>query len=125
MLIYKKDIKKLHGQSVLEYVLLIGIITVALFASMQMVKRATQSIVKVTADELGAQRQADQFTILANGDSVPSNRQGYLDTSNTMMFSENEKRIRERIGVVNYIYNDAQMVVTDTLTNMGFTEESR
>jgi hypothetical protein len=109
----KKNSKRLHGQSILEYVLLIGIITVALFAMMQMVKRGTQSLVKVAADEIGNQSNSDQSF---------DNRQGYLDSSNSLMDSSGRKNVLERIGVINYVTSETQTTLSNTITNMGITE---
>ena len=111
----KKNIKRLHGQSVLEYLLLVGVIVVALFAMMQAIKRSGQSLLKVAADEIGNQQNSDQsFDI----------ELGYLDSSNSMTSSQNEKRVVDRIGLITYTLNDAQGVLTNAKTNLGFTEGS-
>jgi Flp pilus assembly pilin Flp len=115
--------KRLHGQAVLEYVLLIGIITVVLFAMMQAIKRATQSLVKTTADEIGNQVQADQFVILNNGDQVPNVRQGYMEFSNSISTAQTQKQVVERVGIINYIYDDRQTTLTDAQTNLGLIEQ--
>jgi Flp pilus assembly pilin Flp len=117
----KKKIKSLHGQSVLEYVLLVGIVTVVLVAMMQQVKRGAQSLVKGVADEIGNQQNSDQFKLWPNGEI--DNRVGYLDSSNMTTSSANTKSVRERIGVINYNTDENQFTTTNTFTNMGFIEE--
>lgn len=114
-MINKKNIKKLHGQSVLEYVLLVGIITVVLSAMFQLIKRGSQSLVKVAADELSVQKNSDQTF---------SNQQGYLDHSDSQSQSQNYKQVIDRLGVINYIVDDKADAVTNSQTNLGFTEEN-
>ncbi len=112
----KKNIKRLHGQSVLEYVLLVGIVTVVLFMMMQQVKRGTQSIVKVLADEISNQQDSDQAF---------DNRQGFLESSNAAIYSNGEKAVKERVGIINYVFDDRQTTLTNTQTNLGFTEDPK
>ena len=112
-MLIKKNTKSLHAQAVLEYVLLVGIISLALFAMMQAIKRGAQSLIRTAADELSVQNSADQsFDI----------EQGYLDYSNTTTSANNRKQIVERVGVTNYILDEAQQTSVDSKTNMGFTE---
>jgi hypothetical protein len=120
-MILKKNTKRLHGQSVLEYVLLIGIITVVLFAMMQGVKRGTQSLVRVAADEIGVQTEADQF-IKENGQYVINNRTGYMQSSNSLILTDSSKMVVQQRGVVSYIPDENQQVLSNALTNLGFTE---
>jgi len=112
----KKNVKTLHGQSVLEYLLLVGIIVVVLFSMMQQIKRGSQSLLKVAADELGNQQNSDQTF---------DNKQGYLEYSNMIGTFESQKQMTDRVGVINYILEDKQSVILDEKTNLGFTEESR
>lgn len=117
--------KKLHGQSVLEYVLLVGIITVVLFAMMQAIKRGTQSLVRTAADQLSVQRESDQFFVSNNGYQGPEALRGYLESSNMATFSDSERQVVERLGVTNYIKASREEALTNSLTNMGFTEEDQ
>ncbi|MFC1675079.1 hypothetical protein ACFL1K_04270 [Candidatus Omnitrophota bacterium] len=48
---------KTKAQSIVEYAILIGIISAALFAVQMYMKRGIQSVVKLTADEIGDQRK--------------------------------------------------------------------
>lgn len=48
------------GQSILEYIILIGIITISLYYMGPAIKRGTQSLVKVAADQIGNQAASDQ-----------------------------------------------------------------
>src|SRR3990167_6310436 len=49
-----------HGQSLLEYVILISIVGAVLVAMGPYMKRGVQAVVKVTADQLANQEQAEQ-----------------------------------------------------------------
>jgi Flp pilus assembly pilin Flp len=120
-MIRKKNTKTLHGQSVLEYVLLVGLITVVLVAMMQAVKRGTQSLVKVAADEIGNQAESDQF-IRYNGQDIINNRTGYMESSNSLTLIDSERQVVQRYGIINYIPDENQQTLSNTLTNMGFTE---
>lgn len=106
--------KNSTAQSMLEYILLIGMIVVALVAMTQAIKRGTQSIIKTAADELALQENADQTF---------SNTTGYLNSQNTTVQDDKQKQIVERIGIINYVQDDASIVAMDSLTNMGFTED--
>ena len=108
--------KKIQGQTILEYVLLIGIIVVALFSMTVAIKRGTQSLIKVAADEIGDQQNADQSF---------SKDQGHLDFSKSTTSGVTTKLVRERIGVINTIFNDRQDTRTYSVTNMGFVEENQ
>lgn len=98
----------------LEYILLVGIIVTALVAMTNSIKRGTQSIVKVAADQIGLQQNSDQRV---------DNETSYVNFQNTSSQESKEKRIVERVGVLNYISNDSSLVTVQTLTNSGFTED--
>jgi hypothetical protein len=106
--------KELQAQSMLEYILLVGMIVVALTAMTQAIKRGTQSIVKTAADELSYQQNADQTF---------SNTTGYLNSQNSTVQEDNQKQIVERVGIINYVRNEAALIESESLTNMGFTED--
>ncbi len=48
------------GQSILEYIILISIVTLALYYMGPALKRGTQSLVKVASDQIGNQAASDQ-----------------------------------------------------------------
>lgn len=49
------------GQSVLEYVIILGIVAIALAAMLLYFRRGIQSVVKIAADELGNQEDAEDI----------------------------------------------------------------
>ena len=56
----KKNFYQNQAQTIVEYTLLIGITIAILLAVTPMIKRGTQGMVKVVADELGTQQNAEQ-----------------------------------------------------------------
>lgn len=115
MIKIKKILKKnTIAQGMLEYILLVGIVVVALISMTQAVKRGTQSIIKTAADELALQENADQKF---------DNRTGYLDSQNATIAEDKEKQVVDRVGVITYVQDETSFVNTESLTNMGFTEE--
>ena len=114
MKLKNKNRRNLHAQGVLEYIILTGIIVVALIAMTQAIKRGAQSIIKEGADQLAAQQNADQSF---------SNTTGYLDSQNTVSSDDRQKQIVERVGIINYVQDDASYSLMNSSTNMGFTQE--
>ena len=64
-----------RGQTILEYTIIVGIVTVVLFYMGTGIKRGVQSLVKVTADQVGNQQNSDQ--------DFNDTRQGYMEASNS------------------------------------------
>ena len=116
------------AQTLLEYLILIGIITVVLFAMYHGVKRGVQSVIKVTADQIGNQQRADQRAPnLSNAAIVPGpNDQqpvavsGYLVEAYTATRATNQKGVQELFGDVGYVYNESVLTNSNSLTNLGF-----
>lgn len=102
------------AQGMLEYVLLVGIIVATLLAMSNAIKRGTQSLIQVAADEIGLQQNADQKV---------NNETGYINFQNAVTQQNAEKRIVERVGILNYISNDSSTTTTQTLSNGGFTRD--
>ncbi len=104
-----------RGQSILEYTIIIGIVTVVLYYLGTGMKRGVQSMIKVTADQVGNQQNSDQdFT---------SSQQGYMVASNTQTQLARNKEVTE-IGYVPagggsaiYLSNASSNETTDTQTN--------
>ncbi len=114
MKLNKRNRKNLHAQGVLEYVLLIGIVVIALLAMTQAIKRGAQSLIKEGADQLAVQQ---------NGEQSFSNTTGYLDVQNAISSEDKQKQVVERVGIINYIQDDASYSLMNSITNSGFTRE--
>ncbi len=115
-----------RGQSILEYTMIIGILTVVLFYMGTSIKRGMQSLVKVTADQVGNQQQADQ--------DFNNPQAGYMVSSVTNMSDMRNKQITEigyidestnsdRINAIYFMnssFDERTDSNTETITNGGF-----
>ena len=110
-------LKKPHSaQILLEHVLLIGVVLLALIAMGPMMRRTLQSVIKITADEIGAQKDSDQ--------DFNSDR-GYLVESNTQTTYSRKIRHLDIPGLaIKNILEEVTDTTTFTITNLGFTEEN-
>jgi hypothetical protein len=121
-----------HGQTILEYTIIVGIVTVVLFYMGTAIKRGEQSLVKVTADQVGNQQNADQdFT---------DTRQGYMESSNSLT-NETKAKQTTAIGYIpatgynpltynaiedtSISENETTDTITNTITNGGFSQTSQ
>ena len=114
-----------RGQTILEYTMIIGILTMVLYYMGTGIKRGVKSLVKVTADQVGTQQNADQdFNDVQQGYMVASNSQvqetrdkltsevGYIPNASNAVFSTNTS------------YNDSTYTISNTTTNGGFSQNN-
>lgn len=94
------------GQTVLEYVFLIGIVTIALVYMGTDFRRGIQSAVKLTADQLGNQVNSDQ-------DFISFDRSGLLINSLSKS-AVNRQNIKSEL---NEIFTTKENETTQTFTN--------
>lgn len=106
--------KRLHGQGVLEYILIVGIVVIALIAMTQVIKRGTMSLIRSGFAQIGAQKNSDQGF---------SNKTGYLNSQNSLTADYNERQVVDRLGIINYIRLEQSNSSTNALVNLGFTED--
>jgi len=107
---YNKD---REAQIFLEYMLVIGAVVVIMFAMSLLIKRGAQGMIKVVADQVGTQINAEQ-----QFDS------GYLKSSYTTTRTAASKIKTELIGETTYTYADAIEIVSNASINIGFTAEN-
>ena len=109
----KKNVRShdLYGQSIMEYASLIALVVVVFLVMGTYIRRGIQGLVKVTADQLGNQRNAEQTF----------DERGHLINSLTITRAKIDKESREQFGVFNYIYNDRIETDSFTALNAGFT----
>ena len=79
------------AQSLIEYVMLISIVTMALTVMFPMIKRAVQSVVKTGADQIGDQSSTQQ--------SVSS---GYMSGSDTAASTSGQRTASQGFGQIGY-----------------------
>ena len=102
-----------QGQSLLEYIILVSIVAAVVVVMSPSIKRSVQAVVKVTADQLAAQNQADQ-----RADATSS----YLVNAFTSTRVTSNKWVQEVPGgITDYIYGDETNSTANSLTNLGFT----
>jgi len=114
-----------RGQTILEYTMLIGILTVVLMYMGTAIRRGVQSLVKVTADQIGNQQNSDQ--------DFNDAQQGYMLGSNDTIQENNSKEVTETgyipvsgvpVYVMNTSYNESTEMTTNSITNGGFSPTS-
>ena len=122
----KKQARNDTAQTLLEYLILIGIVTVVLFAMYHAVKRGIQSVIKISADQIGNQQRADQRepnisnAVIINALGEPVAVSGYLVESFSATRGMNQKEVQELDGDVGYFYEERVSTNSNSLTNLGF-----
>jgi Flp pilus assembly pilin Flp len=115
-----------RGQSIVEYTMIVGILTVVLYYMGTSIKRGVQSLVKVTADQVGNQQNADQ--------DFNDVQTGYMDCSTTETQETNNRHVSETgyipvsgiaVYVTNTSYNESTDSMTNTITNGGFSPSNQ
>jgi len=116
-----------RGQSIIEYTMIVGIITMVLFYMGTAIKRGMQSLVKITADQVGNQQNSDQ--------DFNDIQLGYMVASNSSVQEVKNKQVTEvgyipaegnAEGNAAYLaitsYNEYSDIVTNSITNGGFSQ---
>ena len=101
-----------RAQSMLEYLILIGVVTVVLVALGPLFKRGIQAVVRLTADQLQTQANAEQKV-------TPTS--GYLIYQYSTSQADNLKEKLEFLGDTIYNTNSQETVESNSLANLGFT----
>lgn len=102
-----------RGQTLTEYSTVIGIITAVLLAMTPMVRRSVQSMIKITADQVGIQKNSEQ----------QFDDSGYLEHSYTTARSSTDQMTTSTNVEIKHHYDDWTMASTNMFTNLGFTPE--
>ena len=110
--IYYLPFTNKKAQSILEYTILLGAIVAIMFAMGPMLKRGTQSLIKVVADQVGIQQNAEQ----------KFDKTGHLESSYTATRSSTDKQTQDFVGTTIYSFNDVADTTSNALINLGFTE---
>ncbi len=101
------------GQSILEYTIVLGVIVIIMFTMGPMLKRGLQSIIKVVADQVGVQQNADQRFDEA----------GHLEASYATTRGAMDKQLQDLAGETTYTFNDLTTTRSNALINLGYTQE--
>ena len=97
------------GQTILEYLFLMGIVIFVFIAMNPMIRRSFQSLIKTTADEIGEQKNGDQNF----------NSGGVLMESISQSKMERRNIFRERDQVITRWTNETSKTKTNSLTDLG------
>lgn len=99
----------------MEYISLVGIVVIVLISMNVFIRRGIQGMVKVVADQVGNQQDADQ----------KFDDTGHLIGSNTWTSSASIKEERQEYDIMNYIFNDRVISTSTQVANLGFTQRER
>ncbi len=117
--------KYFRAQVLLEYIIIIGIVTIVLFAIFHAAKRGIQSVVKITADQVGNQQDADQVSeVLSMSNLDIRTRTGYLRELNSTTRTNSQKESNQTLGDSAYSYDESVFTTSNSLTDLGFSNRA-
>lgn len=108
----QRSSKYSQAQSLLEYVIVMGLVTVVFFAIAPLFRRGINAVIKLTADQMATQHNAEQ---------KPSVTTGYLVNNYSATRSTTDKVVTQRPTNMVYTYADTDTTATNSLVNLGFT----
>jgi hypothetical protein len=103
----------MKGQTLSEYVIILGIVVAALYAMGPSLKRGVQSVVKTTADQMASQKGAEQDF---------STEGSHLSDSVTNSKINNQRTVKEYLHTTNIELDETTETKTDSTSNMGFSK---
>ena len=114
------------AQVMLEYLIIISVMILVMMAMSTLIKRGTQGMIKVVADQIGAQESSEQRfpVILTNTSGIPrmsADREGFLESSSVQTRSVIDQRKRENLGTTTYESDDTVATESVTVIDLGFT----
>lgn len=112
----KDSLGRNRAQGLLEYIMVIGIVTLALVAMTPMLRRGVQSIIKTAADQLAAQQNSEQTN---------SARRGYLVDAYSAARSNINKETKDVTGVITYVSDDTVETTSNSYANLGFANRAQ
>jgi competence protein ComGC len=110
----RKHKKKVSGQTLMEYTMVLGVISIILFAMAPLFQRGTQGMIKMVADQVGIQENAEQAF----------DEKGHLVEQYIVTRANTDKETKQLFSTINYIYNDTITTTTNSFSNIGFSKTS-
>ncbi len=108
--------KQKNAQTLMEYLITLGVIVTVLVVMSPFMRRGIQSVLKLAADQIAPQSESDQAA--GEGSS-------YLINAFTVTKSWTKKGTEEFYNSIDYIqHNSTVNVVSNSIVNMGFTERN-
>jgi len=98
------------GQTILEYVIVLGIVIIILFTMTPLIRRGTQSMIKLVADQIGDQEAAEQ----------QFDQSGHLKASYAMTRVSSNRNIQDRFDETAFFTEQSILTEGNTLLNLGF-----
>lgn len=98
------------AQTMMEYMALLTVVIVVLITMSTYIRRGFQGFIRLTADQLGNQLNAEQTF----------DDKGHLENSYAITLSSIDKERKEQLGVVNYLHNDVVRTDSFSFLNAGF-----
>ena len=116
MKIYRKKLNSILGQTMVEYSLLVGIVIAVVVVFSPMVKRGTQGMVKLVADEVGIQKNAESA----------SDEGGLIGSTINTTMDQRKDHTEWRAGTTHSVqtnYTDSTATQAITETNLGLRDQ--
>lgn len=104
-----------RAQTLLDYILLLGIVSTVLFAMNTSIRRSIQAVVKGAADHIGRQEESDQDF---------EGRSGFLVESVTDARTTRNRQTSDFLGALDYNVDETTTIKTNSLTNLGVVERA-
>jgi len=101
-----------RGQTILEYTMIVGIATLVLYYMGTGFKRGVQSMVKITADQVGNQANSDQDY----NDAIA----GHMAFSSTVTNDVHNKLVSVQNNLITTNDSDTTSTLANVYTNGGF-----
>ena len=98
-----------NAQTVLEYVLMISAVTAVMVAMSTFLRRSAHGMIKMVADQVGVQQDADQ----------KDDSSGYLVNMTVRVNKADSREVQDRLGEARYTYDERADIETVIYTNMG------
>ncbi|MDP2940618.1 MAG: hypothetical protein Q8O13_11215 [Candidatus Omnitrophota bacterium] len=108
--------KNLRAQSLTEYVIVLGLVVVALTTMQVYMRRGIQAVVKVSADELGFQQNSE--------DVLDPAKQGFLRSFHSQVNSQSQRRMVGVPGVLNKDIDESSTFSLNGIYFLGNEEKS-
>ncbi|MFA5059283.1 MAG: hypothetical protein WC676_01470 [Candidatus Omnitrophota bacterium] len=105
-------LKMTRGQSLMEYIILVGIVSTALVVMSPPIRRGLQDVVRLAADQLAPQSASEQESGATDQYVVNS-----VSNSHSIM----NRQLIHQVNDITYVFNDEITSSSDSLVNMGFT----
>ena len=103
-----------RAQMISEYALLLSLVVIIMVTMFTLIKRSTQKLTQLAADQIGRQVNAEQDFASNKGFMINQLRTSAFQTQHDKVYRFNDK---------GYGFNDSTYSSTKTYSNQGFTKK--